>query len=64
MFFYAVSACLWSLASYCNMAITVALEELGHDALTVEEFTIFRLVVVEQAYFNKEVGFLWGVYVH
>jgi hypothetical protein len=32
------------------MAILITLEALGHDALTMEELTIFELVVVEEAF--------------
>jgi hypothetical protein len=32
------------------MAILITLEALGHDALTMEELTVFELVVVEEAF--------------
>jgi hypothetical protein len=32
------------------MAVLITLEALGHDALTMEEFTNFKLVVVEEAF--------------
>ncbi len=48
--FCAVSACLWPPACHCNMAILITLEALGHDALTMEELTVFELVVVDEAF--------------
>jgi hypothetical protein len=35
------------------MAVLIALEALGHDALTIEEFTVFKLAVMEEALLNK-----------
>jgi hypothetical protein len=32
------------------MAVLITLEALGHDALTMEEFTVLELVVVEEAF--------------
>jgi hypothetical protein len=32
------------------MAVQITLEALGHDAFTLEEFTVFELVVVEEAF--------------
>jgi hypothetical protein len=32
------------------MAVLITLEALGHDVLTMEEFTVFELVVVEEAF--------------
>jgi hypothetical protein len=32
------------------MAILITLEALGHDALTMEELTVFELVVVDEAF--------------
>jgi hypothetical protein len=32
------------------MAVLIALEALGHDALNMEEFTVLELVVVEEAF--------------
>ncbi len=55
----ACSACLWSLASHCNMAIVVALETLGHYALTMEKFAYFEFVVVEEAFLNQNICLLY-----
>jgi hypothetical protein len=41
------------------MAITVALEALGHDALTMEKFTVFELIVVEEALLIKGICLIW-----
>jgi hypothetical protein len=41
------------------MAITVALEALGHDALTMEQFTVVELMVIKEAILNKSVCLLW-----
>ncbi len=42
------------------MAIKEALEVLGHDALTMEKFALFHLMVVEQAIQNKSVCYFRG----
>jgi hypothetical protein len=41
------------------MAITVALEALGHNALTMEKFAVFELMVVEEALLNKSICLFW-----
>ncbi len=50
VFFCAVSACLWPPTCHWNMVVPITLEVLGRDALTMEEFTVFDLVVVEEAF--------------
>jgi hypothetical protein len=32
------------------MAVLITLEALGHNALTMEEFTVFEFVVMEEAF--------------
>jgi hypothetical protein len=32
------------------LAVLITLEAFGYDALTMEEFTVFELVVVEKAF--------------
>jgi hypothetical protein len=46
VFFCAVSARLCLSARHCNMAVGPALVALGHDALTMEDFAIFGLMVM------------------
>jgi hypothetical protein len=40
------------------MAIMVALEALGHDALTMEKLTVFELMVVDETLLNQSVCLL------
>ncbi len=59
VFFCAVSACLCPSARHCNMAVGPALVALGHDALTMEDFVIFGLMVLYEPFKNQSVGFFW-----
>ncbi len=55
VFFCAVSAHLWLPARHCNMAIALALVALGHVALTVKNFAILKLMVMQQAFLYEGV---------
>ncbi len=59
VFFCAVSACLSPSTRHCNMAIGPALLALGHDALSLENFAIFWLIVVHKTFRYQCVGFIW-----
>jgi hypothetical protein len=40
------------------MAVTVALKAFGHDALTIEKFAVFEVMVMEEALLNKSICLL------
>ncbi len=41
------------------MAITVALEAMGHDALTIDKFADLELMILEGVLLNKGICLLW-----
>ncbi len=52
VFFCVVSARLSLSARHCNLALGPALVALGHDALTMEYFAIFGLMVMYEPFKN------------
>ncbi len=54
--FSAVSACLCHSAHHSNMAIGPVIFAVGNDALTMENFTVFGLMVMYEPFKNKGVS--------
>jgi hypothetical protein len=50
-------------ACNCNTAVLIKLKALGHDALTMEKFTVFELIVVEEAFWDIGICFLRSPYI-
>ncbi len=63
VFFCAVSARMCLSACECNMDVDPALVALGHEALTMEDFAIFELMVKYEPIKNQSFCFFWCSYV-